>query len=258
MHHRDAEKTREDDAIAKHRSPLQEFIAGARGIFPLVVGAIPFGIIFGTLAKNSGLSFWGAMGLSTFVFAGSSQFIALGLLASQTSLSLIIFTTFVVNLRHLLYAVSLIPHIKYLSQYWKIPIGFWLTDEAFAVAINRYNQSDRSPYKHWYYMGAAVFMYGNWQLSTFLGLTIGELIPNAANWGLDFAMSVTFIGMIIPYISSSSKNSPKTYSMLATILVSGCVSLLSYSLPHKLGLMIAAFAGIISGMYVDRLQKINR
>ena len=101
-----------------HYNPtiLQEIVAGARAIFPLVVGAIPFGIIFGTLAKSSGLSFWGVMGLSAFVFAVSSQFIALGLLASQTSLSLIIFTTFVVNLRHLLYAVSLIPHVKHLSQ----------------------------------------------------------------------------------------------------------------------------------------------
>ena len=226
---------------------LKELVAGARGIFPLVVGAIPFGIIFGTLAKSSGLSFWGAMGLSAFVFAGSAQFIALGLLASQTSLFLIIFTTFIVNLRHLLYAVSLIPHVKHLPQRWKIPIGFWLTDEAFAVAINRYNQSDRSPYKHWYYLGAALFMYANWQLCTFLGLTIGQLIPNAANWGLDFAMSVTFIGMIIPYV----KNSP----MLVTILVSGCVSLLCYSLPHKLGLMIAAFTGIIAGMCADRFNR---
>lgn len=248
MHRRDAEKPREDgEAIVKYRSAIQEFIAGARGIFPLVVGAMPFGIIFGTLAKSSGLSFWGTMGLSAFVFAGSSQFIALGLLAAQTSVSLIILTTFVVNLRHLLYAISLIPHVKHLSQRWKIPIGFWLTDEAFAVAIDRYNQSDRSPYKHWYYIGAAIFMYANWQLSTFLGLTIGQLIPNAANWGLDFAMSVTFIGMIIPYV----KNRP----MFVTIFVSGCISLLSYSLPHKLGLMVAAFTGIISGMYVDRLQN---
>nr|WP_204102418.1 AzlC family ABC transporter permease [Spirulina major] len=226
---------------------LQEFMAGTRAIFPLVIGAIPFGIIFGTLAKSSGLSFWGTMGLSVFVFAGSSQFIALGLLASQTSLYLIILTTFVVNLRHLLYAVSLIPHVKHLSQRWKIPIGFLLTDEAFAVAINRYNQNDRSPDKHWYYLGAALFMYANWLLCTFLGLTIGQLIPNAAKWGLDFAMSVTFIGMIIPYI----QNRP----MLATILVTSCVSLLSYSLPHKLGLIMAAFAGIMAGMCVDRLKS---
>ncbi|MEM9540897.1 MAG: AzlC family ABC transporter permease [Cyanobacteria bacterium P01_E01_bin.42] len=242
MHRKDMEKLNEN-TIAP-RSSRQEFLAGARGIFPLVVGAIPFGIIFGTLAKSSGLSFWGTMGLSAFVFAGSSQFIVLGLLTAQTSLPLIILTTFVVNLRHLLYAISLIPHVKHLSQYWKIPIGFWLTDEAFAVAIDRYNQSDRSPYKHWYYIGAAVFMYANWLISTLMGLTIGQLLPNAANWGLDFAMSATFIGMIIPYV----KNRP----MFATVFVSGCVSVLSYSLPHKLGLMLAAFTGIIAGMYADR------
>jgi 4-azaleucine resistance transporter AzlC len=92
-------------------SPQSEFWAGCRAIVPLVVGAIPFGLIFGTLSANSGLSFAAALAMSAFVFAGSAQFIALGLLAAGTALPLVILTTFVVNLRHLLYAVSLIDLI---------------------------------------------------------------------------------------------------------------------------------------------------
>lgn len=221
------------------RLPQKEFLAGARDIFPLIVGAIPFGIIFGTLAQSSGLSFGGAMAMSAFVFAGSSQFIALGLLATGTALPVIILTTFVVNLRHLLYSVSLVPHVQSLSPRWKALIAFWLTDEAFAVAINRYNNGDRSGYKHWYYLGAALFMYVNWQLCTLAGLLFGQLLPNAASWGLDFAMSVTFIGMIVPYIKSSP--------MVVTVVVSGFVSLFAYRLPHQLGLIVAALAGIVAG-----------
>ena len=217
----------------------QEFLAGAKDIFPLIVGAIPFGIIFGTLAQSSGLSFAGTMAMSAFVFAGSSQFIALGLLATGTALPIIILTTFVVNLRHLLYSVSLVPHVQPLPQRWKVLIGFWLTDEAFAVAINRYNSSDRAGNKHWYYLGAALFMYVNWQLCTLAGLLFGQLLPNAASWGLDFAMSVTFIGMIIPYIKSSPT--------VVTVVVSGIVSLFAYPLPHQLGLIVAALAGIVAG-----------
>ncbi len=228
-------------------SARSEFWAGCRAVTPLVIGAIPFGIIFGTLAASSGLSAWGAMAMSAFVFAGSSQFIALGLLASGTTLPLIILTTFVVNLRHLLYAVSLVPYVRHLPQSWRLAIGFWLTDEAFAVAIARYNQPDSSPYKHWYYLGVALFMYINWQICTWIGITVGQLIPNAASWGLDFAMSVTFIGMVIPYLVSSP--------MLIAVSVAGIVSLLAHGLPHQLGLMVATLTGIIAGFASERWNE---
>ena len=225
-------------------SPSTEFIAGAKAITPLVVGAIPFGIIFGTLAQSSGLSFVGAIAMSATVFAGSAQFIALGLLAKGTAIPIIILTTLVVNLRHLLYSLSLVTHVKHLSSVWKLVIGFWLTDEVFAVAVNRYNQSDSSDRKHWYYLGAALFMYTNWQIFTVVGLVIGHSIPNAANWGLDFAMSVTFIGMIIPYL----KNKP----MIITCLISGAMALLTRNLPHQSGLIVAASTGIVAGMVAQK------
>lgn len=228
-------------------SARSEFFAGCRAIIPLVVGSIPFGIIFGTLAAGSGLSFAATMAMSLFVFAGSSQFIAIGLLSAGTAVPLIILTTFVVNLRHLLYAVSLVPYVRNLPQTWKLLVGFWLTDEAFAVAIARYNQPDPSPYKHWYYIGASWFMYINWQICTWIGLTVGQLIPNAASWGLDFAMSVTFIGMVIPYLV----NQP----MVASVVASGIVSLLAHGLPHQFGLMVAAFTGIGVGVGVEHLKS---
>jgi len=230
---------------ANNLSPKAEFWAGCRGISPLAVGAVPFGIIYGTLAAASGLSFAGTMAMSVFVFAGSSQFIAIGLVAAGTALPLIIATTFVVNLRHLLYSVSVIPHVQHLSHAWKLFLGFWLTDEAFATAIARYTQPDRSPYKHWYHFGASIFMYVNWQICTLVGLTIGHLIPNAASWGLDFAMSVTFIGMVIPYLV----NQP----MVAAVLTAGMVALLAHGLPHQLGLMVSTLTGIMTGFLCERL-----
>ena len=102
-----------------------EFWAGARDIFPLIVGAAPFGIIFGTLAIGSGLSASATLFMSALVFAGSSQFIAVGMVATHTGWLVIVLTTFVVNLRHLLYAVSLVPYIQALPQRWKVPLAFF-------------------------------------------------------------------------------------------------------------------------------------
>lgn len=188
----------------------------------------------------------GMLAMSALVFAGSAQFIALGLLAAGTSLPMILLTTLIVNLRHLLYAMSLLPYVKQLPHCWRLVIGFWLTDEAFAVAIARYHQPDSSPYKHWYYLGAAMLMYGNWQICTLIGAWLGQHL-NTIHWGLDFAMSVTFISMVIPYVN--------TLPMAVTVLVTGVVALLSHPLPHQLGLIVSTLVGITAGFSTEFFYK---
>jgi 4-azaleucine resistance transporter AzlC len=228
-------------------SPLRELCQGSRDIFPLVVGAIPFGVIFGTLSESSGLSFWGALAMSAFVFAGSAQFIALGLLATGANVGVLWLTTLVVNLRHLLYSVSLIPHVKGLSRPWKVLIGFGLTDEGFVATIRRFEKPGTPV---WYYLGATGLMYSAWQLSTLLGLTAGQWIPDAQGWGLDFAMSVTFIGMVVPYLI--------TRPMGAAVLVAGGLALLTYGWPHKLGLMVSVLVGVGAGYGMERKSTLDR
>ena len=89
-------------------------------------------------------------------------------------------------------------------------------------------------------------MYTNWQICTYIGLTVGQAIPNAANWGLEFAMPVTFIGMVIAYL----KNRP----MWVAVIVAGVMSIVAYPLPHKLGLMVAAACGIVAGLLAEQFS----
>jgi 4-azaleucine resistance transporter AzlC len=222
-----------------------EFIGGIKATIPLVIGGVPFGIIFGAAAVGSGISPAGALGMSLFVFAGSAQFIAVGLVAAGTDVIWIIITTFVVNARHALYAASLAPYTKRLPHKWLLPLGYMLTDEAFVVVINRYHQPDDSPHKHWYFLGSAGFMYVDWQLSTLVGITAGSTIPDMRNWGLDFALVVTFIGMLVPLI----KNRPAVIA----VVVASATALLTYSLPNQLYLMVAALAGVIAGVIAESL-----
>ncbi len=224
-------------------TPRTEFLAGLRGIAPLMIGSMPFALIFGALAVNSGLTWGAAAAMSAFVFAGSAQFVAVGLLSAHASTWVIVFTTLIVNLRHLLYGATLAPHLKALSQRWLIPLGFSMTDETFVVAIQRYNQSDGSPYKHWYHLGTSLPLYINWQLFTWIGLWAGRTIPNPGAWGLDFAFPATFIGMLVPLITSRS--------LVACVASAGAVSLLFHGLPHQLGLIIAAICGVVAGIIVE-------
>lgn len=225
-------------------SRITEFIHGARDIVPMIVGAIPFGIIFGTLAGGAGLSAWQAIGMSMLVFAGSSQFIAITLLSGGAGAAVVLLTTFVVNLRHALYSATLQPFVRHLPARWRMPLAFWLTDEAFAVVQHRYAEPDASPFKHWYYLGAALAMYLNWQLSTLVGVAFGQAVPNLAGWGLDFAMIATFVGIVVPML----RNRPQ----VAAALVAAVVALLAHAWPYKLGLMAAALAGIVVGVWLER------
>ncbi|MBI5669567.1 MAG: AzlC family ABC transporter permease [Chloroflexi bacterium] len=220
-----------------------EFWTGVKDTFPLVLGATPFGIIFGAVAVTGGLSPAAAIGMSVLVFAGSSQFIGAGLFAQGVGIGVIIITTFVVNLRHALYGASLAPYVKRLSHRWLLPLGFWLTDETYAVVIRRYQQPDESPYKHWYHLGSSVFMYTNWQFWTIVGVVAGQQFTGLAKLGLDFALVVTFIGIVVPLLV--------TRPMLACTVVAAVVAVLANGLPNKLGLMVAALAGIAAGMLVE-------
>ncbi len=220
-----------------------EFLAGVKATIPLVIGALPFGIIFGALSISAGISPVGTMALSLFVFAGSAQFIGVGLVAGGASIPVIVLTTFVVNLRHALYSATLAPHVKHLPQRWLLPFGFMLTDEAFVIASTHYAEPGDPTHRHWYFLGSELMLYVCWQTFTVIGIIAGTQIKDAANWGLDFAMSVTFIGMLVPLM----KNRP----VLAAVVTAAITAVLTNSLPNKIGLIIAALAGVVAGMIVE-------
>ncbi len=235
--------------MAEHHTRRSEFIAGIRDTFPLVVGDPAYALVFGALAVSNGLSPAAAMGFSLFVYAGSAQFIAAGLVGQGVNMALIIFTTFVVNVRHVLYGTTLAPHMKHLPQRWLLPLGFWLTDETFAVVVTRYNQPDTSAFKHWYHLGSSAILYLNWNLWTFIGLVAGQTIraEDLSRYGLAFAMDVTFIGMVVPQL----KNRP----MVLAALAAGLSAVLLNGLPNKLGLIAAVFIGIGVGLLAERFMK---
>lgn len=229
-------------------SRQHEFLQGLRDILPMLLGALPFGIIYGSLAGASGLTPWQTIGMSLLVFAGSAQFIAISLLGGGATLLVLWLTTFVVNLRHALYSASLQPFVRHLPKRWRMPLAFLLTDEAFAVVQHRYAATDDSPYKHWYFLGAGLAMYGNWLACTLVGLLFGQAVPNIAAWGLDFAMLATFIGIVVPMLC----NRPQ----VAAALVAAGTALACHGLPYKLGLMAAAGAGIVVGVVLERRYRL--
>ncbi len=225
----------------------KEFWNGVRAEFPLLIGVFPFGMIYGALALNAGLSASASQLMSSIVFAGSSQFVTAQLVHDAAPAFVIIVTIAVVNLRHMLYSASLAPYLHDLSLRWKALLSYLLTDEAYAPTIIKYERDGIKPFSHWFLLGAGFSLWFTWQVSTALGIFLGTAIPE--DWPLDFALPLTFIAMVVPIL----KNRP----MVASALSAGVVALLAYSLPYKLGIILAALTGILVGTILESRQALQ-
>jgi 4-azaleucine resistance transporter AzlC len=213
------------------------FWDGVRAELPLLVGVFPFGMIYGALALDAGLSKGASQMMSSIVFAGSAQFVTTQLVSDAAPALVIIMTIAVVNLRHMLYSASLAPYLKDLSLKWKVLLSYLLTDEAYAPSALEYERTGVKPKSHWFLLGAGFTLWSIWQISTAFGIFLGAAIPE--NWQLDFALPLTFIAMVVPAL----KNRP----MIAAAVSAGMVALAAYGLPFKLGLILAAMTGIVIG-----------
>lgn len=223
-----------------------EFLAGVRAELPILMGVLPFGLIFGALAVAAGLPALLAQSMSAVIFAGSAQFIAAELIAGGASALVLLTTTFIVNLRHLLYSASLAAYARHLPLRWKLLLAYLLTDEAYAPTIIHYNESDSPPaIRHWFFLGAGLTLWISWQVSTAVGIFLGARIP--ASWSLDFALALTFIGLIAPTL----RDRPRVGAALSA----GVVAVLAAAWPYKLGLMAAALVGILVGVALERTGR---
>lgn len=221
--------------------PWGRFWAGVRSEVPLLLGVAPFGMIYGVLALQAGLSPLQAQVMSSVVFAGSAQFMTVQLIASLTPALVIVLTGFVINLRHLLYSASIAPWVQGLSLRWKALLAYLLTDEAYAVAIVNYRQNGQRDGEHWFFLGAGLALWATWQVSTAMGILLGAVIPSS--WGLDFALPLTFIALVVPGLRHRADG--------LTALAAGGLAVVLMGLPFKLGLVLSSLMAIGVGLWLE-------
>lgn len=232
-------------------SPYIEFWAGVRAELPILLGVSPFGLIYGVLTHSVGLPPLLALAMSSIVFAGSAQFVAAQLIGAGAPGLIMVLTVAIVNVRHVLYSASIAPYVRPLSRLWRFVLAYLLTDEAYAVAIVHYTKTEEQSiradnpdlykYRHWYFLGAGLALWSTWQMTSAIGILLGAQVPDS--WALDFALPLTFIALVVPAL----KDRPAVGAAIAA----GVVAVISYSLPYKLGLMLAAAVGLIAGLWLE-------
>ena len=166
---------------------------GVAAAWPICLGYLPIGLAFGVLAQKAGLSPFQIGLMSVFVFAGSSQFIAVSMLAAGASFLSIVATTFVVNLRHFLMSSALAVFLKNADRKKLSLFAYGVTDESFAVNLAKFRDS------HWDLNSALVTNQTanlTWIVATVLGGIGGQFIPAHA-FGIDYALIAMFICLLV-------------------------------------------------------------
>ncbi|HLA45479.1 MAG TPA: AzlC family ABC transporter permease [Aggregatilineales bacterium] len=230
-----------------NENPLTLLREGYLATVPLMIGVAPFGIVFGTLAVNAGMNTLEALGMSIFVIAGSSQFVATGLIGAGAPLLTIVFTTFVINLRHFLYSASLASYLRPLSLPWKLLLGYLMIDEVYAPAMQRKQKGDLSPFElRWYFLGSGLNLASLWWLTTFIGTILGEIMSESTKDLLGFTLPLIFTSIVVPALV--------TRPLFLSALSAGLAGIIFAPLPNKLGLIVAAAVGITVGVLAESRQ----
>lgn len=222
-------------------APARTFWSGATAMLPLCLSVIPWGILAGSMAVQAGLSFWQCVGMSAIIFAGAAQLVTLGLLMSGASVATILLTVLVMTAQHLIYALTLRPQISRFPVRWRLPLGFLLTDELFALAAARRERLSPA-----YLLGGGLTFYLCWVAFSLLGVLLANAVPNLERYHLDFSIVATFITLVAPMIRSWPMFGGALFSLVASMLLA-CWRV-------EGAMMIAGLGGMALAVVIARLR----
>ncbi|CDL84544.1 AzlC family ABC transporter permease [Xenorhabdus szentirmaii] len=225
-------------------SAWKGFWSGVYNMLPLCLSVIPWGILAGSVAVESGLTIGQSIGMSAILFAGAAQLVTLGLLASGASIFTLVISVFFITAQHFLYGLTLREYVSVLKVRYRLPIGFLLTDELFALSCAKENKNTLTP---GYLIGAGLCFYICWNLFSLLGIFMASTIPDLAKYHLDFSIVATFITIVVPMI--------KSLSVLFGVLFSLFLSMLLSYFHVEGAVIISGISGMFFSVLVARLAK---
>ena len=175
----------------------QDFRDGVRTALPIIFSFVPFGLLFGALAVDQGLSVGEAVLMSATIFGGASQMVGIELFGQKVSPALLVLSVFAVNFRHILYSAAIGRRIAHFSFWQKALAFFLLTDPQFAESEKR-AEAGRKLTMSWY-LGLGLANYAWWQVLTLIGALFGSLVPDTKAFGLDFLLPIYFLGLLVGF-----------------------------------------------------------
>ena len=231
----------------------REFIYGIKEMSHSAVTIVTWSIVTGIAMAKSTLTIHQAIAMSLLVYAGSAQLAALPLIAVGAPIWVILVTSFIVNLRFVIFSLGLQAHFYYLSTWRRILLGYFTTDFSYLAHLKRFPKAetkeelsaDTEHLRLYSMIGFQAANWLSWQIGSITGILLASQIPN--EWGLQFAGAVALVVIIGPMLDRSSAK--------WAAVTAGSVAVMTYGIPFRLNIILAVVAALIVGMMLDRSPK---
>jgi 4-azaleucine resistance transporter AzlC len=212
---------------------------------PVVAGYIPVAMAFGVLAeKYIGLH---SILMSATVFAGASQFVALQMIMTLASPFFIIFTVFLINLRHILMSSYISVYHSEQSLVKKCLIAFGLTDETFAISSKELKEINN---RFGYQITLNTVCYSSWILGTLMGVFIGQILPSGLIGVLPFTLTALFLYLLVVNVNNKID--------VFVAILAGLISLVFSSVLVGWNILIATIIACFAGRELEKRREKRR
>ncbi|MCZ8494944.1 AzlC family ABC transporter permease [Priestia megaterium] len=238
-----------EKAVQQREKGDLTFRQGAKDCIPTLLGYISIGLAAGIVGVSSHLSVIEVTLLSALVYAGAAQFIICALMVANSSISAIILTTFIINLRHFLLSATIAPKFTKYSLLKNVGIGALLTDESFGVSSSKITKGE--PINDRWMNGLNITAYVSWVIACTAGAIFGHLLSNPEAFGFDFALTAMFLALLVLQIESVLP--PKLNHYLRLILYMAILMIvLSFFVPSHVAVLISTIIVATIGVVTDK------
>ncbi|WP_157015818.1 AzlC family ABC transporter permease [Mesorhizobium xinjiangense] len=199
-------------------SAASDYWRGFRLGVPVMVASAPFGVLFGALAVQNGLSVWEVVFMSATIYAGASQMVGIDLFGQTIAPWVIVLSIVAVNFRHVLYSAAVGRRIGHWTSWQRLVGFFFLVDPQYAEAERQGEQGGTIGFS--WYMGMATPIYVMWVVDSWVGASFSRLLPDTHALGIDFLLPIYFLGLVMGF--------RKRPLWLPIVLASSAASILAY------------------------------
>ncbi|NCV23979.1 MAG: branched-chain amino acid ABC transporter permease [Proteobacteria bacterium] len=225
------------------------FQKGIVDVMPLTIPVVPFGIIYGVIGVEMGLTPFMTFAMSFIIFAGSSQIAFSQLFVAGASPLVMLGSVAAINSRHFLYGAVLSQYFNKLNFNWRILLSYLMTDQAFSVSSSYLKNNQNKINAHYHMLGSGLTLWLLWQISTLAGIFLGNIVPEQL--GLTFTIPLTFLALIVSEL--------RKLDHVIVILISGTSSLVFYNYPYKIYIILSAFIALgVSYILITRFKGISK
>ena len=212
---------------------------GAVSTLPVAISVFVYGSVYGLLTKEAGMSLMEAALSSGIVFAGSAQFVALDMWIHPLPIIALVFTTFIVNLRHVLMSASLTPWLRSVTPRMRCSLLFLLVDESWALT---YGALVKRRVDLGFLLGSGILLWFTWVSATLAGRAAGVFFPNPEQFGLDFAFTAVFLTLLVGLWKG--KQDIPSWSIAAVIAL-----VVHHFIPGKWYIVAGGLGGSLTGLW---------